>query len=184
MWQESGRLLVSAPVDWPDTPWREGESLAVNGVCLTLVDWDEGLRFDLSSETLARTTLGNLGPGSPVNLERAMSATDRFGGHWVQGHVDQVGSLVSLSERDDTWTFRFDAGEGANAFLVDKGSITVDGISLTVVEPEGTEFDVAVIPHTYRHTNLSRMRPGDAVNIEFDILAKYVDRMISLRLRS
>lgn len=182
-WREEGRLLVQPPLDWSVTDWELGESIAVNGVCLTLISVENGLQFDLSQETLERTNLAQLGPGSLTNLERAIRAGDRFGGHMVQGHVDRTGTLLEVSEINDSWTFRFDVGADADRYLIDKGSICLDGISLTVIEPNDGLFDVAVIPHTFRHTNLSASKPGDTVNVEFDVLAKYVERMISLRER-
>lgn len=167
---------------WPGEPWVEGESIAVSGCCLTLVDWSEGrLSFDLSEETLARTCLGAKEAGTLVNLERAMRVGDRLGGHIVQGHVDRVGRCVGAKEHAGSWTYRFDAGEGAEPWLLEKGSICVDGISLTMVEPRGTEFDVAVIPHTLEHTSLRQTQAGDPVNIEFDLLLKHSAHLHSLR---
>ena len=183
-WYEAGDLKVADPLVWPDDPWQIGESIAVNGVCLTLVDAEPELHFEISEETISRTTLSHLGPQSQVNLERAMRADSRFGGHIVQGHVDTTGRLVEVSEAEDSWTFVFEVSAEHQRLLVDKGSICVDGISLTIVEPEDGKFKVAVIPHTFNHTNLSGLVPGDAVNIEFDHFAKLIDHMISLRLQS
>jgi riboflavin synthase len=182
---EGGRLVVEAepPDGWE--PIQAGESVAVNGVCLTaLQDGQDGvqpirLQFDLSEETLARTALRRLEPGRAVNLERALRMSDRLGGHVVQGHVDGVGRLLSAIENDLSWTYRFEAPEGAGRYLIDKGSIAVDGISLTVVQPEGDEFSVAVIPHTMAHTNLHELQADDPVNLEFDVLAKYVERLLA-----
>lgn len=175
-------LSIKDPGAWPEEPWVEGESIAVSGCCLTLVDWSGGvLRFDLSEETLARTGLGGKSPGSLVNLERAMKVGDRLGGHIVQGHVDRVGRCVGAAKTEGGWIYRFDAGPGAEPWLLEKGSICVDGISLTMVEPRGTEFDVAVIPHTLEHTSLQQTQAGDAVNIEFDLLLKHSAHLHSLR---
>ncbi len=183
-WYEEGDLRIADPMAWPDDPWQIGESIAVNGVCLTLVDAEPELQFKVSEETVSRTTLASLGPQSQVNLERAMRTDSRFGGHIVQGHVDTTGRLVEVSEADDSWTFVFEVNAEYQRFLVDKGSICVDGTSLTIVEPVDGRFKVAVIPHTFNHTNLSGLVPGDAVNIEFDHFAKLIDHMISLRLQS
>jgi riboflavin synthase len=155
-----------------------GESIAVNGTCLTVVAAEGGmLSFDLSEETLARTTLSGLGAGDPLNLERAVTLVSRLGGHLVQGHVDAVGEVTAL---------RPDPDGGARlsvripgellAFVVEKGSIALDGVSLTVAELRGDEIDVALIPHTLRATTLGSMREGDALNVEVDVVAKYVAR--------
>ena len=152
-----------------------GDSVAVNGCCLTVVahgsDWWEA---DLSPETLARTALGDIRPGDPVNLERAVQASQRMGGHIVQGHVDAVGEIVApvpdLAVR---------VPEHLARYLVEKGSVTVDGVSLTVVAALGDGFTVAVIPHTAEVTTLGNRRPGDRVNIEVDVIAKYVERMLT-----
>ncbi len=175
---EGGRLTLEAP-SFIDEPWAIGESVAVSGCCLTLVDQEGGLAFDLSPETLARTSLGALRTGSAVNLERAMRPSDRFGGHIVQGHVDGIGRVVSVRPEGESWVFRF-ACEGSR-YLIDKGSVTIDGVSLTVVRPEGGEFDVWVIPHTYAHTSLHQRAAGDPVNLEYDVLAKYVERLLAAR---
>jgi riboflavin synthase len=170
------RLTISRPEEFTDVVL--GESIAVNGVCLTAITADDFIAFDLSPETWQRTALGELTPGAPVNLERAMRASDRLGGHVVQGHVDGVGQVVSVTPRGESseWTFRIPSD--LTRFLVDKGSVAVDGISLTVVNPRGTEFHVAIIPHTLAHTNLHARQPGDSVNIEVDVLAKYVARLL------
>ena len=180
-WRGTSKLLISVPESLADSDWEIGESISVSGVCLTLVGSESGLQFDLSEETLMCSNLGQLGTGSKVNLERAMRVGDRFGGHIVQGHVDGTGRMVEVSEVDDTWTFRFDLGEEAAPYLIDKGSICIEGISLTVIRPEAGAFDVAVIPHTYRETNLGDLRPGAMVNVEYDVLAKYVAKTLSLR---
>ncbi|MDQ2987066.1 MAG: riboflavin synthase [Armatimonadota bacterium] len=150
---------------WPS----EGGSVAIDGVCLT----HRGrplLEFDLSDETLARTTLGNLREGSRVNVELALRAGDPIGGHFVQGHVDGVGEFLGSSGEEN----RFRAPDGGEKFLADKGSITLAGVSLTVIRPAGPEFSVALVPHTLSATTLGELRPGDAVNVEYDVLARYL----------
>lgn len=170
---EGYRLEVSA-VTSPDDPWVLGESVAINGCCLTVVSFDGPLCFDLSDETLSRTNLSDLRSGDPVNIERAMKIGDRLGGHIVQGHVDGVGKLLAI-EGD---TFLFEVPDAGGRYLIDKGSIAIDGISLTVVSPEENRFSVAVIPHTRSETNLQIRRPGDRVNLEYDVLAKHVERLL------
>ncbi|NBV73361.1 MAG: riboflavin synthase [Actinobacteria bacterium] len=150
-----------------------GDSIAVNGCCLTVVAHDEGSwEADLSEETLRRTALSALAPGSMVNLERAVRADQRMGGHIVQGHVDGVGTI-----RHRVPDLRVAVPNGLERYLVEKGSVTVDGVSLTVVDVIGDTFSVAVIPHTSEVTNLGGLDEGAPVNIEVDIVAKYVERM-------
>ena len=175
------RLVVDAEAAWPGDPVVVGESVALNGVCLTAVGVGSPLTFELSEETLVRTTFSRLARGSRVNLERAMRPADRFGGHIVQGHVDQVGAVLDVQAKDGWWSFLLDSGEGGGRYLVDKGSITVDGVSLTVVEPEHDAFRVAIIPHTFNETNIGRLQAGDRVNIEFDVLAKHVEKLLAYR---
>jgi riboflavin synthase len=160
-------------------PFRRGESLAVNGVCLTVLPEDDGsLGTDVSDETLARTTLGSLGEGTMVNVERALMLGDRLGGHLVQGHVDCVGRLVSISAEQDFAVYRWSFAAANAGLVVPKGSIAVDGVSLTVVDPDVSDgtasFAAALIPETLRRTNLGNARIGDVVNLEFDVIAKYV----------
>lgn len=183
---EGLRLQVMAPPLWPpaNDPWQEGESIAIQGVCLTyLPDASEWLTFDLSEETLARTTLGDLRPGSPVNLERAMRPSDRLGGHIVQGHVDATATVESIAEHEGSWTMRFRVPTGGGRYLIDKGSVCLDGVSLTVVSPVEDTFEVAIIPHTWANTSLSARQAGDRVNVEFDVLAKHVERLLEYRGR-
>lgn len=175
--RNGSRLTVSAPKGVED--WVIGESIAVNGVCLTLVGLLAGLEFDVSGETDSRTTLGQIVPGHPVNIERAMRPVDRFGGHIVQGHVDRIGSVVAITRREGSWDFEFECGADGDRYLVDKGSVAVDGVSLTVIQPENGRFRVAVIPHTFAETTLGLLQPGEPVNIEFDALAKHVEKLIS-----
>ncbi len=158
-----------------------GSSVAVNGVCLTVVAKSTGdLAFDLSSETLDRSTLGKLGPGDPVNLERPVTLSARLGGHLVQGHVDGVGEVTGM-ERDDEGcallTIR--VPEGLLRYVVEKGSISVDGVSLTVAAIAGEGIAVALIPHTLAVTTLGTVVPGDPVNLEVDVIAKYVERLMA-----
>jgi len=167
------RLRLSLPTNaWSD-PLQIGESMAVNGCCLTLALLGDFAEFDLTKETLSRTTFAMLQPGTKLNLERAMRKDDRLGGHVVQGHVDGVGELVSREGE----AFRFEVPKDGAKFLLDKGSIAIDGISLTIVSPMGREFDVAVIPHTLSSTNLAELTEGSPVNIEYDIAIKYMAQM-------
>jgi riboflavin synthase len=156
---------------------RPGDSVAVNGVCLTVVERsNDGLAFDLSEETMRRTSFGRLREGDPVNLERALTLSTRLGGHLVQGHVDGVGEVVGLEPTDGrgAWaTVR--APAELVGYLVEKGSIGVDGVSLTIAEREGETFSVALIPHTLEATTLGSARVGDPVNLEVDVIAKYVE---------
>lgn len=156
-----------------------GDSICVNGVCLTAVEVSAGgFTADAAPETLRRSNLGELRPGAPVNLERSMSPSSRFGGHIVQGHVDGVARILSLAELGDhNWWLRVEVPAELERYVVFKGSICIDGISLTLAEVDGPRVAVTVIPHTYRNTNLCRRRAGETVNIETDILAKYVEKM-------
>ncbi|MBS1715644.1 MAG: riboflavin synthase [Armatimonadetes bacterium] len=174
---EDGRLVVNDPGTWRSDPFRLGESIAVNGCCLTLTCYSEGLAFDLSHETLRRTALCRLSHGGRVNLERALRMEDRLGGHFVQGHVDATGTFLGRRPEGNAFVFRFSVPD--DRYIVDKGSVTLDGISLTVVGPTGGEFDVWVIHHTMRHTTLGDLSPGDPVNVEYDMLARYVERLLS-----
>lgn len=153
----------------------KGDSISVNGVCLTVVAINaDDFVAQVSPETLSRTTLGRLRPGDAVNLERAMAAGERFGGHFVLGHVDGVGRVASIQDQGEFALWRFYAPPEAARYLVPKGSVAVDGISLTIIEPAGDTFGVAVIPATLEHTTLGTKRPGEAVNLEADIIAKHV----------
>lgn len=155
-----------------------GHSIAVNGVCLTVVDRTAAsLTFDLSGETLARTSLGGLAPGDPVNLERPLTLAARLGGHLVQGHVDAVGEIVSLEPDGGGVTMRVRVPEGLRRYLVEKGSVAVDGVSLTVAALESDGFAAALVPHTLEVTTLGARRPGEPVNLEMDVLARYVEQM-------
>ncbi len=162
---------------------RVGESVSVNGVCLTVSEIDGGtLTFYAMPETLRRTTLGDLAEGSPVNLERAMSPAGRFGGHIVQGHVDGVGDVVGVRPEGDAEIWEFEAPKGVLRYTVEKGSICVDGISLTVVSVRASSFTVSILPQTRANTNLRELGAGDRVNLEADVIAKYVERLLEPRL--
>jgi riboflavin synthase len=159
-----------------------GESIAVSGVCLTVVEHDPlGFAADVSNETLARTTLGMLTVGSTVNLERALLATDRMGGHLVAGHVDGVGEVLSIAADARSQRWRFRTPRALLRYVAEKGSICVDGVSLTVNAVDQTGFDVALVPHTISHTAFATMRIGAPVNLEVDLVARYVERLMSTR---
>ncbi|MFH1329256.1 MAG: riboflavin synthase [Actinomycetota bacterium] len=158
---------------------RVGDSMAVNGVCLTAVEV-EGPRVAVEAvdETLARSNLGLLGPGSPVNLERPMRADARFDGHIVQGHVDGVGTVRSITTEGASIRLWVDAPANLHRYLAEKGSVAVDGVSLTVSGVDAGGFEVVLIPHTLEVTVFGRRRPGDAMNLEADVIAKYVERLL------
>lgn len=159
-----------------------GESIAVNGVCLTVVAFDAGsFQADASTETLGLTTLGALAEGAALNLERAMRPSDRLGGHLVSGHVDGVGRVLSVHEDARAQRWRFSAPGSLLRYIAKKGSICVDGVSLTVNAVDGEGFEVALIPHTVAHTRFSETRVGDAVNLEIDLVARYVERLLGAR---
>jgi riboflavin synthase len=165
-------------------PFIRGESLAINGVCLTVLPEPDGsLLADLSDETLSKTTLGELGAGAIVNTERALAIGDRLGGHMVQGHVDTTGTLISIATEGDFAVYRWSVPAEFADLVVSKGSIAVDGVSLTVVDPDGASFGVALIPETLRRTNIGNSRVGDRVNLEFDMIAKYVRNLVLPYLR-
>ena len=156
-----------------------GDSVAVNGVCLTATGLTgHGFTADVMHETLDRSALAGLGPGSPVNLERAMAADGRFGGHIVAGHVDGVGTIAAIEQDDNAIWFTITAPAQVLRYVVEKGSIAIDGISLTVARVEPDRFAVSVIPHTAAVTLLGRRRTGDRVNLESDIIGKYVERLL------
>jgi riboflavin synthase len=180
---ESGGARLHLKADLPSI--RRGESLAVNGVCLTAIPLDRGtIEADLSAETLRRTTLGATAPGTEVNLELPLALGDRLGGHLVQGHVDATGELLSIEHEGDFAVFRWSFPHSHGDLIVDKGSIAVDGISLTIVEPDDSSFSVAVIPETLAKTNLGSAVPGQQVNLEFDIMAKHARHLFLRYLES
>jgi riboflavin synthase len=159
-----------------------GESIAVNGVCLTVIAFDAAsFQADASIETLALTTLGRLTPGAVVNLERAMRPTDRLGGHLVSGHVDGIGTVVGIHDDARAQRWRFAAPGVLLRYIAKKGSICVDGVSLTVNEVDDAGFEVALIPHTVSHTAFAHTAVGDAVNLEIDLVARYVERLLGAR---
>ncbi|CAA9535585.1 MAG: Riboflavin synthase eubacterial/eukaryotic [uncultured Rubrobacteraceae bacterium] len=158
---------------------RVGDSILVNGACLTVDEIDAGgLVFYTMPETLRRTALGDLSEGSAVNLERAMEAGGRLGGHIVQGHVDGVGEVLDVRPEGDAEIWTFGAPESVLRYAVEKGSVSVDGISLTVVSVEGDRFTVSILPHTRTHTNLGELGVGSRVNLEADVVGKYVERLM------
>jgi riboflavin synthase len=161
------------------TPFARGESLAINGVCLTVLPEPDGsLLADLSEETLSRTTLGTLDTDRGVNTERALAIGDRLGGHMVQGHVDTTGTLLSIKHEGEFAVYRWSFPREYADLVIEKGSIAVDGVSLTVVDPDDSTFGAALIPETLRRTNLGTARIGDRVNLEFDMIAKHVRMLV------
>jgi riboflavin synthase len=174
------RLVVRAPQASADA--EVGDSIAVNGCCLTVVKKaNDLLEFDAGSETLSRTNLGRLATGKGVNLERSLRVGDRLGGHLVTGHIDDTGTLIKRRDEAD-WSFiTIRAAAALMRQMVNKGSIAVDGVSLTVVTAEADRFSVALIPHTLAHTTLGALQVGDVVNLETDLLAKYVERQLESR---
>ena len=186
----AGARLVAASPGWS---LERGASISVLGACLSLVERRDpasgaklyggapsgALIFDLSAETLARTRFARLRPGDLLNLERALRLGDRLDGHMVSGHVDGLGRILGIADsKDGGWRVEFETHAGAERYLVDKGSITLDGVSLTVVEPRGRRFSVAVVPITWEKTHLSRARPGDEVHVECDMVAKWIERLL------
>ena len=174
------RLVVRAETVLEDA--HVGDSISVNGACLTVVEFDQSsFAVDLAPETLRRTSLGQVGPGSAVNLERALAAHDRMGGHIVQGHVDGTGDITGLTPEADCFIMEIQAPETLTPYIVEKGFIAVDGISLTVVQSSEFRFTISVIPFTMQNTNLRERAVGDKVNLEADILAKYVESLLAAR---
>ncbi len=174
---ENARIIIGARVVTEGT--NHGDSIAVNGVCLTALDIQpDSFAADVSRETLSRSTLGNLKPGTPVNLERAVTPATRLGGHIVQGHVDARGRFESVADHGESWTVRFSFPQEIGRYLVFKGSVAVEGISLTIANLQDSYFEVAIIPKTWEVTNLSHLQPGDGVNLEVDVIAKYVERLV------
>ncbi|ETK36369.1 riboflavin synthase [Microbispora sp. ATCC PTA-5024] len=172
----SARLTVRGKVVTGDA--RHGDSIAVNGVCLTVAAVDgDAFTADVMKETLDRSSLGALRPGSPVNLERAVRADQRLGGHIVQGHVDGTGAVVSREPAEHWEIVRISLPPGLERYVVEKGSIAVDGVSLTVVAADAESFTVSLIPTTLELTTLGHKRPGDPVNLEVDVIAKYVEKL-------
>ncbi len=160
---------------------RRGDSIAVNGCCLTLTSRGDPLTFDLLEETIARTNLQKLRRKDPVNLERALATEGRLGGHFVQGHIDCVSRIVGFDKKGADFRLEVELPAEFAQYVTHKGSIALDGISLTVADVFPKSFLVWIIPYTKRHTNLDRAQVGDLVNVEFDILAKYVERALAIR---
>lgn len=178
--EQGMRLNIACSVVLSDT--KDGDSISVNGVCLTALNVSaDSFSADLSPETLDRSTLGRLSVGSPVNLERAVTPQTRLGGHIVQGHVDARGTFLGASDEGDFWTIRIGFPVEVSRYMVEKGSIAVEGISLTIAALKDDHFEIAVIPKTWSVTNLSALEPGDTVNLEVDVIAKYVERMMAGR---
>lgn len=177
---ENARIVIAAKTVTEGT--NHGDSIAVNGVCLTALDiHDDSFAADVSRETLQRSTLGSLKPGTPVNLERAVTPATRLGGHMVQGHVDARGEFVSVENHGESWTLRIAYPPEIARYLVFKGSVAVEGISLTIANLTEDYFEIAIIPKTWEVTNLSHLEPGDGVNLEVDVIGKYVERLLAFR---
>lgn len=175
---ENARIVIAAQVVTEGT--NHGDSISVNGVCLTALDiHSDSFAADVSRETLLRSTLGNLKPGAPVNLERAVTPATRLGGHIVQGHVDARGKLTGVEDHGESWTVGIAYPQEIARYLVFKGSVAVEGISLTIAGLTDEYFEVAIIPKTWEVTNLSQLKPGDAVNLEVDVIGKYVERLLA-----
>jgi len=178
----SRRLQIAVPdsfLEGASPEKRLGDSVAINGCCLTVVEVDGPLwSFQAGHETLARTNLGRLQTGDAVNLERAMPADGRFGGHIVQGHVDGVGQVAAIAQQGEWADYSFDVPERLAAQMVEKGSVAIDGVSLTLVRVDKAQFQVMLIPHTLTMTTLGQRQIGDEVNIETDVLAKYVQKLL------
>lgn len=177
---DAARLAIHGPLVASDA--RPGDSISVNGVCLTVVDVADGaFTADVMQETMRRSSLGSAVVGASVNLERAARVDSRLGGHIVQGHVDGTATVRSIAPAEHWTDMAFDLDPGLSRYIVEKGSITVDGVSLTVVSVDETSFAVSLIPTTLEATTLGTRRPGDRVNIEVDVLAKYVERLLQAR---
>ena len=177
---DNARIVIDAKIVTEGT--NHGDSIAVNGVCLTALDiHDDSFAAAVSRETLLRSTLGSLKPGAPVNLERAVTPATRLGGHMVQGHVDARGQFVSVESHGESWTLRIAYPPEIARYLVFKGSVAVEGISLTIANLTEDYFEIAIIPKTWEVTNLGHLKPGDSVNLEVDVIGKYVERLLAFR---
>lgn len=175
------RMRIDCPELEP-AGWREGDSVAVAGCCLTALEIDErGFSADLSAETLARTSLGSLAIGSAVNLEPALALGDRLGGHLVSGHVDALAEVISVRPAGESRIFRFRVPAELARFIAEKGSVTLDGVSLTVNAVESAEFEINLIPHTLAVTTLGQLEAGKRVNLEVDLLARYLERLTGVQ---
>jgi riboflavin synthase len=177
---EDARIVIEARMVTADS--ADGDSISVNGVCLTAREVQpDSFAADVSKETLLRSTLGSLSAGSRVNLERAVTPATRLGGHIVQGHVDARGTFLGSESHGESWTFRIAYPREIARYLVFKGSVAVEGISLTIANLTDEYFEIAVIPKTWEVTNFSQLKAGDEVNLEVDVIAKYVERILSVR---
>ena len=175
---ENARIVIAANIVTEGT--IHGDSISVNGVCLTALDIQpDSFAADVSRETLQRSTLGGLRPGVAVNLERAVTPATRLGGHIVQGHVDARGQFAGVEDHGESWTVRIAYPNEIGRYLVFKGSVAVEGISLTIAALTEEFFEVAIIPKTWEVTNLSRLKPGDDVNLEVDVIGKYVEKLLA-----
>ena len=171
-------LWVSSPIS---AELKIDQSVSHNGICLTVVELRDGAhRVTAIEETLRKTNLGDIKTGDTINLERCMPANGRFDGHIVQGHVDQTGECISVKEENGSWLFEFRYKPNPQNIIVEKGSICISGISLTAFDAVDDRFKVAIIPYTFEHTNISSVRPGTRVNLEFDIVGKYVARLLKM----
>jgi len=177
---DGGRITIHAPTLAQNL--SVSNSIAVNGCCLTIVAKDEdGFSADLSAETIRKTSFGHLTAGTKVNLEQPLMAGKEFGGHFVLGHVDTVGRVARLEPEGENWWYGIEVPKEFGRYIVPQGSITVDGISLTVARWDGRIAEIAVIPYTYEHTNICNRKIGDPVNLEGDVLGKYVERYLEAR---
>lgn len=162
-----------------------GDSIAINGVCQTIVDFNgHGFSVECVAETLSRTTLSNIEVDQPVNLETALRLSDRLGGHIVQGHIDEIGHVKKLTQRNNEWLLQILVPKSLHPYIAFKGSIAIDGTSLTVCNIDSEGFTVSVIPHTFKNTVLCYLRVGDRVNLEVDVIARYIERQISSKNQS
>ena len=179
---DGARLRIECP-DLQPARWQQGDSIAVAGCCLTALEIDaQGFSADLSGETLARTSLGRLVEGSRVNLEPALAVGDRLGGHLVSGHVDGLAELRALTLLGDNWALRFRVPDDLACYVAPKGSVTLDGVSLTVNRVDDRDFEVNLIPHTLKVTTLGALAEGDTVNFEADLVARYMERLLAKRM--
>jgi riboflavin synthase len=171
------RLSIEASFDLEG--FQLGESVSVDGVCLTVVSWEaRTFTVDVSQETLSRSTLGQRHRGDEVNLERALRLGDRLGGHLVNGHVDGKGGVIGRKRRGDSWVFQFKVAVELGRYIIEKGSVAVNGVSLTVNSCDENSFEVNIVPHTFQVTTLEGLQVGDEVNIEVDIIGKYVEKFV------
>jgi len=179
--EQGVRMRIRCPELGP-ADWSEGDSVSVAGCCLTALALDEtGFSADLSGETLARTSLGDLQVGDPVNLEPALAVGDRLGGHLVTGHVDGLAEVTAVTPAGESRVLRFRVPDELSRFVAEKGSVTLDGVSLTVNTVAANAFEVNLIPHTWQVTTLGHLGVGDHVNLEIDLLARYMDRLLQQR---